>query len=77
MTTTATQSALRLADSEGGLVRVYCNTDATEEELGDAIAELEATHVILWDQGPEVDAGGGGLLRGVPSPRLTEEVSTE
>ena len=31
----------------------------TEGELGDAIAELEATHVILWDQGPEVDAGGG------------------
>ena len=52
MTTTATQPALRLADSEDGLVRVYRNTYATEGELGDAIAELEATHVILWDQGP-------------------------
>ena len=59
MTTTATQPALRLADSEDGLVRVYRNTHATEGELGDAIAELEATHAILWDQGPEVDADGG------------------
>ncbi len=48
MTATATQPALRLADSEDGLVRVYRNTDATEGgEMGDAIVELEATHVIL------------------------------